>query len=212
MIGLLGAHDVGLVQILMICVPSTLIAVFVAALVQLRIGKELKDDPEFINANREAIIGGLSAMATAAPWTFAFGLFFASVLLYSQAATVTKSNSGEDRGQVGRQSSNLTPLQHLLKWSVSDWRNRPVSLLSKLTPLQWIKNRLNERSGKGLRAAIQADPTNARLAAHFGRFLADYALNEKNDADQAGRARGTAEHSRGINSSKLTIFSARPTS
>ena len=26
-------------------------------------------------------------MATAAPWTFAFGLFFASVLLYSQAAT-----------------------------------------------------------------------------------------------------------------------------
>ena len=41
----------------------------------------------FINANHEAIIGGLSAMATAAPWTFAFGLFLASVLLYSQAAT-----------------------------------------------------------------------------------------------------------------------------
>jgi anaerobic C4-dicarboxylate transporter DcuA len=41
----------------------------------------------FINANRNAIIGGLSSMATAAPWTFAFGLFFASVLLYSQAAT-----------------------------------------------------------------------------------------------------------------------------
>ena len=41
----------------------------------------------FINANREAIIGSLSAMATAAPWTFAFGLFSASVLLYSQAAT-----------------------------------------------------------------------------------------------------------------------------
>jgi anaerobic C4-dicarboxylate transporter DcuA len=38
----------------------------------------------FINANREAIIGGLSAMATAAPWTFAFGLFFASVLLYNR--------------------------------------------------------------------------------------------------------------------------------
>ena len=203
MIGLLAAHHIGLVQILMICVPSTLIAVFVASLVQLRIGKELKDDPEyqkrlasgevelgskgphkagmalkkgamasaliflagvalvvlagifpelrtvpgperqivlsmpiaiaivmlavaaiiltvtkapvaevprcktcqsgvtaivgilglawlgdtFIDANREAIIGGLSAMATAAPWTFAFGLFSASVLLYSQAAT-----------------------------------------------------------------------------------------------------------------------------
>jgi anaerobic C4-dicarboxylate transporter DcuA len=203
MIGLLATHHIGLVQILIICVPSTLIAVFIASLVQLRIGKELKDDPEyqkrlasgevephgeagreasaplkagsmtsaliflagvalvvlagifpelrtvpgaekplilsmpvsiaivmlavaaiiltvtkapvadvprcktcqsgitaivgilglawlgdtFINANREAIIGGLSAMATAAPWTFAFGLFFASVLLYSQAAT-----------------------------------------------------------------------------------------------------------------------------
>jgi anaerobic C4-dicarboxylate transporter DcuA len=203
MIGLLAPHHIGLVQILMICVPSTLIAVFIASLVQLRVGKELKDDPEyqkrlasgevelqssagqetnaplkrgamasaliflagvalvvlsgifpelrtvpgvdkpvilsmpnaiaivmltiaaviltvtkapvvevprsktcqsgitaiagilglawlgdtFINANRNAIIGGLSAMATAAPWTFAFGLFFASVLLYSQAAT-----------------------------------------------------------------------------------------------------------------------------
>jgi anaerobic C4-dicarboxylate transporter DcuA len=203
MIGLLAPHHIGLVQILMICVPSTLIAVFIASLVQLRVGKELKDDPEyqkrlasgeveaqssagqetnaplkrgamasaliflvgvvlvvlagifpqlrtvpvvekpvvlsmpnaiaivmltiaaviltvtkapvaevpkcktcqsgvtaiagilglawlgdtFINANRAAIIGGLSSMATAAPWTFAFGLFFASVLLYSQAAT-----------------------------------------------------------------------------------------------------------------------------
>src|SRR5260370_1588466 len=203
MIGLLAPHHIGLVQILIICVPSTLIAVFIASLVQLRVGKELKDDPEyqkrlasgeveshraadseasaplkkgamasaliflacvalvvlsgilpelrtvpgvekpvvlslpfaiaicilavaaliltvtkapvadvpkcktcqsgitaiigilglawlgdtFINANREAIIGGLSAMASAAPWTFAFGLFFASVLLYSQAAT-----------------------------------------------------------------------------------------------------------------------------
>ena len=225
MIGLLAPHHIGLVQILIVCVPSTLIAVFVGSLVQLRIGKELKDDPEyqrrlasgevesprtasveantplkpgtaiklnsppagnpqahsplkpgamasaliflagvalvvlsgifpelrtvpgvekpvvlsmpfaiaivmlavaaliltvtrapvadvpkcktcqsgitaiigilglawlgdtFINANRDAIIGSLSAMASAAPWTFAFGLFFASVLLYSQAAT-----------------------------------------------------------------------------------------------------------------------------
>ena len=203
MIGLLAAHHIGLPQILMICVPSTLIAVFIASLVQLRIGKELKDDPEyqkrlasgevklhstvgqgtttplkrgakasaliflvgvaivvlagifpelrtvpgvekpvilsmpnaiaivmlaiaaviltvtkapvaevprsktcqsgvtaiagilglawlgdtFISANREMIIGSLSAMAKAAPWTFAIGLFAASVLLYSQAAT-----------------------------------------------------------------------------------------------------------------------------
>jgi anaerobic C4-dicarboxylate transporter DcuA len=41
----------------------------------------------FITANQETIIGGLSNMAKAAPWTFAIGLFVASMLLYSQAAT-----------------------------------------------------------------------------------------------------------------------------
>jgi anaerobic C4-dicarboxylate transporter DcuA len=41
----------------------------------------------FINANQETIIGGLTNMAKAAPWTFAIGLFVASMLLYSQAAT-----------------------------------------------------------------------------------------------------------------------------
>jgi anaerobic C4-dicarboxylate transporter DcuA len=204
MIGLMATHGFGLVQILLICVPSTLMAVLIAAFVQLRVGKELKDDPEyqkllasgeltaggksdsavkqplragakasafiflsgvalivlagifpelrtvagtaakpvvmtmpvsiaivmlavaaliltvtkapvgevpkcktcqsgvtaiigilglawlgdtFINANREVIIGGLSDMAKAAPWTFAIGLFLASMLLYSQAAT-----------------------------------------------------------------------------------------------------------------------------
>jgi anaerobic C4-dicarboxylate transporter DcuA len=207
MIGLLAPHHIGLVQILLICVPSTLLSVLVAAFVQLRVGKELEDDPEyqrrlkadelapaskqstgtnatllplrkgakasawmffigvalvvlagifpelrtvsegadkslvismpiaislvmltvaasiltvtrapvaevpkcqtcqsgltavigilglawlgdtFIKANRDTIIGGLSDMATAAPWTFAIGLFAASMLLYSQAAT-----------------------------------------------------------------------------------------------------------------------------
>ena len=206
MIGLLATHGMGLVQILLICVPSTLIAVVIAAFVQLRVGKELKDDPEyqrrlkageitppsrqgtgatappalkrgakasvfmffggvtlvvlagifpalrtvpgkaaepsvigmpvaiaivmlavaaliitvtraavaevpkcktcqsgvtaiigilglawlgdtFISANQDTIIGGLSSMAKAAPWTFSIGLFIASMLLYSQAAT-----------------------------------------------------------------------------------------------------------------------------
>jgi anaerobic C4-dicarboxylate transporter DcuA len=206
MIGLLASKHVGLPQILMICIPSTLVALIIAALVQLRVGKELKDDPEyqrrlqageltpagqadtatggtaalkkgaktsvvvfftgvalivfagifpalrtvpvkaaapivitmpiaiaivmlavaavilvatkspagevpkcktcqsgvtalvgilglawlgdtFIAANQEVIIGGLSRMAEAAPWTFAIGLFIASMLLYSQAAT-----------------------------------------------------------------------------------------------------------------------------
>jgi len=207
MIGLLAMHHVGLIQILLICVPSTLLAVLVAAIVQLKVGKELKDDPEyqrrlksgelsapstsnpsgpamtaplkagakasafiffggvtlvvlagifptlrtvqgklpepvvvgmpvaiavimlavaalilavtrapvaevprcktcqsgvtaiigilglawlgdtFISANQESIIGGLTSMAKSWPWTFSLGLFVASMLLYSQAAT-----------------------------------------------------------------------------------------------------------------------------
>lgn len=206
MIALLAPHHLGLVQLLLIAVPSTLLAVIVAALVQMRVGCELADDPEyqrrlrsgeltpptrrddvagegsaakpggalsaavflagvglvilaglfpglrtmpgtpeapvvvgmpsaiaiimlavaaviltvtrapvaevprcrtcqsgvtaiigilglawlgetFIGANEEAILGGLSQLAKAAPWTFAFGLFVASMLLYSQAAT-----------------------------------------------------------------------------------------------------------------------------
>src|SRR6188768_1045442 len=47
MIAILGTHGVGLVQILLICVPSTLLAVLIAAFAQLRVGKELKDDPEY---------------------------------------------------------------------------------------------------------------------------------------------------------------------
>jgi anaerobic C4-dicarboxylate transporter DcuA len=41
----------------------------------------------FIGANRAVIVPAISATTQAAPWTFVFGLFFASVLLYSQAAT-----------------------------------------------------------------------------------------------------------------------------
>src|SRR5215831_2908288 len=47
MISMLAAHHFGLIQILLICVPSTLLAVVVAAFVQLGVGKELKDDPEY---------------------------------------------------------------------------------------------------------------------------------------------------------------------
>src|SRR5215468_11418884 len=47
MIGLLAAHHFALVQILLICVPSTLLGVIIAAFFQLRVGKELKDDPEY---------------------------------------------------------------------------------------------------------------------------------------------------------------------
>ncbi|MEO5746114.1 MAG: anaerobic C4-dicarboxylate transporter family protein, partial [Terracoccus sp.] len=40
-----------------------------------------------IDANEKTVVGGLTNMVTAAPWTFAIGLFAASVLLFSQAAT-----------------------------------------------------------------------------------------------------------------------------
>ena len=195
----LASHGMGLKEILLICVPSTIIAVVLAALVQLRVGKELKDDPEyqrllasgelqppgkttgvaqpplkkgakvsalifligvvlvviagmnkdlrviggkdismpqaiaivmlavaaaivtvtkapvgevpkcktcqsgitaivgilslawlgdtFMDANEKVIVGSLSNMAKAAPWTFSIGLFVASMLLFSQAAT-----------------------------------------------------------------------------------------------------------------------------
>jgi anaerobic C4-dicarboxylate transporter DcuA len=41
----------------------------------------------FIAANKDVIVPAIGDLSKAAPWTFAFGLFFASVLLYSQAAT-----------------------------------------------------------------------------------------------------------------------------
>src|SRR6476661_8700528 len=48
MIAILGAKGIGLTQILMICVPSTLLGVIVAALIQTRIGVELDKDPEYL--------------------------------------------------------------------------------------------------------------------------------------------------------------------
>ncbi|HEY7088428.1 MAG TPA: anaerobic C4-dicarboxylate transporter family protein [Tepidisphaeraceae bacterium] len=47
LIVVLGSKGIGLVQILMICIPATLLGVIVAALVQTRIGVELDQDPEY---------------------------------------------------------------------------------------------------------------------------------------------------------------------
>ena len=41
----------------------------------------------FIAAHKDVIVPAIGHWAEVAPWTFALGLFFASVLLYSQAAT-----------------------------------------------------------------------------------------------------------------------------
>lgn len=48
LIAILGSKGIGLPSILMICVPSTLLGVLVAALVQTRIGVELDQDPEYL--------------------------------------------------------------------------------------------------------------------------------------------------------------------
>ena len=47
MIALFEPSGFGLTHIMLICVPATLIGVVIAALVQTRVGKELKDDPEY---------------------------------------------------------------------------------------------------------------------------------------------------------------------
>jgi anaerobic C4-dicarboxylate transporter DcuA len=48
LLAILGSDGLGLTQILMICVPSTLLGVTVAALVQTRVGVELDEDPEYL--------------------------------------------------------------------------------------------------------------------------------------------------------------------
>lgn len=48
MIALFAPSGIGLIQIMMIAVPATLAGVIVAALVQMRLGKELDNDPEYL--------------------------------------------------------------------------------------------------------------------------------------------------------------------
>ncbi|MDA8141325.1 MAG: anaerobic C4-dicarboxylate transporter [Desulfobacteraceae bacterium] len=47
MIAMFEPLGVGLPKIMLICVPATIVGVIVAALIQTRVGKELKDDPEY---------------------------------------------------------------------------------------------------------------------------------------------------------------------
>jgi WD40 repeat protein len=92
-----------------------------------------------------------------------------------------------------RASSELTPLQRFLKWSVSDRRTRTISPLSQLTVSEWLENRIKEGTLEGLRPAMQIDPANARVTANLGRRLADQALKQGADPDEARRARGEAD-------------------
>ena len=70
MIALLAPAGIGLMDILIICVPATLIGVIVAALVQTRIGVELADDPEYqrrLAAGEIEPLAAHTAPATEAP-------------------------------------------------------------------------------------------------------------------------------------------------
>jgi anaerobic C4-dicarboxylate transporter DcuA len=64
MIALYEPLGVGLPQIMLICVPATILGVLAAALIQTRVGKELKDDPEYqrrLNAGEIQPPGGSQA-------------------------------------------------------------------------------------------------------------------------------------------------------
>jgi hypothetical protein len=88
----------------------------------------------------------------------------------------------------------LTPFQRFLKWSVSERRSRAISPFSELPVPEWIENRIKDGTLDDLRAAMLVDPANARLVAHFGLALANLAVAEKTDPDDALRARAKADY------------------
>ncbi len=92
-----------------------------------------------------------------------------------------------------RPPSKLTPLQRFLEWNVSDRRTRTICPFLQATVSEWQENTIEEGTVEGLRAAIQMYPANARVTAHLGRRLADYALQQGVDPDEARRARGDAD-------------------
>jgi WD40 repeat protein len=87
-----------------------------------------------------------------------------------------------------RPPSKSTPLERFLEWSVSDNRSRTISPFSRVTVSEWMENRIKEGTVEGLRAALEVDPANAHVTAHLGRHLADQALEQGTDPDEARRA------------------------
>jgi hypothetical protein len=53
--------------------------------------------------------------------------------------------------------------------------------------------RIVDSSSRNAVRALQVDPANARVTAHLGRRLADEALKQGGDPDEARRARGEAD-------------------
>jgi WD40 repeat protein len=74
-------------------------------------------------------------------------------------------------------SSTFTPLQRFLLWSASEPRNRMISPFSEITFAHWVESTIQLAQGgytDSLRVAMLVDPTNARVAAHYARRLAEY--------------------------------------
>jgi hypothetical protein len=104
-----------------------------------------------------------------------------------------KATRGKIAARFADSTAELTPLQRCLQWSVSDPRTRSFSPLSKRTVFPWVEERIKDGTVDGLRAAILVDPANMRLAAHFGRALADRALEKGTDPAESRRARTEAD-------------------
>jgi WD40 repeat protein len=104
----------------------------------------------------------------------------------------TRASWEKIAAKFSRPTSQLTPLQRFMKWSVSDPRSRTISPFSQLTVSEWLENSAKEGTVEGLRAALHVDPANARITAHLGRRLADWALEQGRDPDEARRALGEA--------------------
>ncbi|MBR4366871.1 MAG: anaerobic C4-dicarboxylate transporter [Bacteroidaceae bacterium] len=102
---LLGGKGIELKDILLVCVPASLIAILVSSFVQNRIGKELVDDPEYQRRVREGLIDpnetfestedtdpATSAQhkyAKRAVWAFLLGVFL--VVLFGSIPTLRPS-------------------------------------------------------------------------------------------------------------------------
>jgi hypothetical protein len=91
--------------------------------------------------------------------------------------------------RLSKPASKLTLLQRLMEWSVSDRGSRTIAPFSQLTVSEWLKNRIMEGTVESPLVAMQVDPANHSVTAHLGRRLADRALKQDSDPDEARRAR-----------------------
>ena len=103
---LLGGKGIELKDILIVCIPASLIAILVSSFVQNRIGKELVDDPEYQRRVKEGLIDPNETLdvteetdlaatnpqhkyAKRAVWAFLFGVFL--VVLFGSVPSLRPS-------------------------------------------------------------------------------------------------------------------------